>query len=172
MNLVVGLECSVLVAGGQRIGEAAVGLAHRGDVVGPQLRHGDANRKLVHGGDHFLCIVHSARLDLGDHGASPRDGDHEPDLAEPQQGLADRCPAHPQPRGELAVVELLAGAQASVDDLQTQLCVDRVAQEGPADRRVGASRHAIYCAAHRVPCQGVDRCSVASSHSAGRLGRL
>ena len=78
---------------------------------------------------------------------------HQAGPREPLEGLAHRGAAHPEPRGEVTVAQLLARGQGAVDDGVAQPRVHVVAEEGALDglpRRQGSACNILHIAARRA----------------------
>ena len=148
MELVVGVEGGVDVAGVEGLGEPAGRSAHRVEVGGGEVGHRLPDRELVHGGDDVPRVARRPLVERADHRRPARPRDDEPALGEPEQRLAHGGAAHAEPGRELAVPELLAGGEGAVGDRVAQAAVDVVPQQGAVDRRaVRGNWHAPWCPA-------------------------
>ena len=127
---------------------------HRGEVLPGQGGRRPPRRPAVHGGDHITCVAHRAQVEGGHQGRAARARHDQAYLSEPQQRLADRRTADPEPVGELEVAQLLARREGAVDDGVPEPGEHLVAQQCPRDRGCRSRNgHAIYCMSRRVARQ-------------------
>ena len=91
MQLVVGEQGLLDVAGVQRRREPAVGLAHGGDVGVGQSGHRLADGDLVHRGDHVAGVPDLPGVERAHDRGAARLGLDQAALRETQQRLADRA---------------------------------------------------------------------------------
>ena len=173
VQLVVGLQRGVDVAGSQGRGESLVGGTHRTQVGTGQPAHRLEHGQPVHRGDDRHRVRRRARVDAGDHGRATRHSGDQPGLLQAQQRLADGGAAHAEPGGQLEVAQLLAGLEGAVDDRVAQPLVDVVAeQHALAGDDLLGNRHAIYRHTAERPRQGRGRGgSVAPRAQVGSRGR-
>jgi hypothetical protein len=114
-------------------GEPPVRPAHRRDVVphhpGGRVAGGD----LVHRPDDDGRVVHLGEHQRGHAGAALRLALDQPLVREPGQGRPHRRDRETHPRGQVGVLDHLAGSQVTGDDGRPDAVERDIAQEDPAD---------------------------------------
>jgi hypothetical protein len=129
MQVVVGVEGVIDVAGGHGLGESSIRGPHALHVVVVESTRHLAYSEFMHRGDDIARVPHRACVEGADRRRSAGKRHDEAARAQAQQGLAHRGAADPEPEGELAVLELLAGQEGAVDDGVPQAQVDVITEQ-------------------------------------------
>ena len=135
MELVVGAERGVDVAGVEGDGEPASRVAHRLEVRGGEEVDRLPDGQLVHGGDDIAGLSRRPHVERADDRRPAGTGDDEPALGEPEERLAHGGATHAEPRRELTVPQLLAGRERAVDDRVAETPIHVVPQQRAVDGR-------------------------------------
>ena len=129
-------------------------VAHGRDVFGPHRWDGLADGEFVHRRGDRLRVLAAAHVQWADHGVLPRSGPDQARRFQTGQRLADRRPAHPQPRGQFRVHQPLLRLQGSVHDRGPDRGERIVAEQLTSWRdHLPWHRHAIWCAQRHARCQ-------------------
>ncbi len=145
VEIVIGPQCRLDLRRLQGLFEARIGPGHGGEVLLRQERDGQACGQLVQSRHHLLRAEGRRRVARGHDGRLARQRNHQAGAFQPQQRLADGCPAHAEPRFQFGVLQPFAGLEGAVDDRVTDRVKDVVPQQRPlVDSGERGYGHATY----------------------------